>query len=121
MPANGLTSLLWFIAVLALIPLALWLWKRSPAGARFAGSASSNAAVRSVGVLALSTSQRIVTIEVGSGEGRQWLLIGVTPTNITTLHSMPAQGDAPAAAPASIGFAQLLSGLRRDKGMPGAP
>ena len=32
MPSNGLTSLLWFIAIIAVIPLALWLLKRTPMG-----------------------------------------------------------------------------------------
>jgi flagellar protein FliO/FliZ len=115
MPSQGLSSLLWFIAILALIPLALWLFKRSPAGARFGGGAGLGA-MRTVASLALSPSQRVVTIEVGQGEDRRWLVLGVTSASINTLHSMAAQGDAPATLNAAPSFAQLLTGLRRDKG-----
>ena len=120
MPGTGLTSLVWFIAVVALIPIALWLLKRSPAGARFGGGPNPGV-VRHIAALPLSPSQRIVTIEVGQGEARRWLVLGVTPNNITTLHSMEPQADAPATTTSTAmpGFAQLLAGLRRDKGPAG--
>ena len=35
-------------------------------------------------------SSRLVTVEVGQGEQRQWLVLGVTPQGITALHTMPA-------------------------------
>jgi flagellar protein FliO/FliZ len=113
--ANGLTSLLWFIAIIALIPVALWLLKRTPMG-----GAASSGPLRTVAALPLSTSQRIVTVEVGQGEARRWLVLGVTAQSITTLHTMDPQADAPAgAAPPAPGFAQLLGRLRQDKGRPG--
>ena len=115
--ASGLTSLLWFIAVIALIPLALWLLKRTPMG-----GAAAHGVLRSVAALPLSTSQRIITIEVGHGESRRWLVLGVTPHSITTLHAMEPQADLPAApgaggpnAPTAAiapAFAQLLARLR---------
>jgi flagellar protein FliO/FliZ len=112
MANQGIASLLWFIAIVALIPLVLWLVKRSPAGARWG---AGTAGMRTVASLPLSPSQRIVTVEVGQGEERRWLVLGVTASTINTLHSMAPQGDAtvPAAPPA---FASLLAGLRRDKG-----
>jgi flagellar protein FliO/FliZ len=113
MAGNGLSSLLWFVAVLVMIPVALWLFKRSPAGARFGGAAAQGGP-RSVAVLALSANQRIVTIEVGQGESRRWLVLGVTPASITTLHSMEPQAEAVPAQP-PLGFAQVLAGLRRGK------
>ena len=116
MPQNGISSLIWFIAIVALIPLALWLLKRTPAGARFSGGANAGV-MRHIAALPLSPSQRLVTVEVGSGEDRRWLVLGVTPSSITTLHSMQPQADAPAATPPPIpGFAKLLAGLRGDKG-----
>ena len=119
MPFNGLNSLLWFIAIVALIPVALWLLKRSPAGARFGGGTSAGA-MRQVAALPLSTGQRIVTVEVGQGDERRWLVLGVTPQSITTLHTMEPQAAAPAAAaPAVPVFAQLLGKLRPDTGAPG--
>ena len=119
MTGTGLTSLVWFIAVVALIPMVLWLLKRSPAGARFGGGPNPGV-VRHIAALPLSPSQRIVTIEVGQGEARRWLVLGVTPNNITTLHSMEPQADAPVATSTPMpGFAQLLAGLRRDTGPAG--
>jgi flagellar protein FliO/FliZ len=116
----GLSSLVWFIAILALIPLALWLFKRSPAGARFGGG-TGQGAMRMVSSLALAPNQRVVTVEIGQGDERRWLVLGVTASSINTLHNMAPQGDAPSAASAATpAFAQLLAGLRRDKDVDGA-
>ena len=109
---NAWSSLLWFIAIVALIPATLWFLKRTPLGG--AGGAG---VMRSIATLPLSTSQRIVTIEVGSGADRRWLVVGVTPSSITTLHSMAAQ-DVDAvpgigAHPAHPAFAQILGRFRR--------
>ena len=107
---SGLTSLLWFIAVIALIPLALWLLRRTP----LAGGAGGKAGTpRAVAVLALSAQQRLVTVEVGQGDERLWLVLGVSPQGIRTLHTMAAQADATVAPPPpNAAFAQLLSRLR---------
>jgi len=111
MTGQGFTSLLWFIAILALIPLALWLLKRTPMG-----SAASQGMLRSVAVLPLSASQRIVTVEVGQGEQRRWLVLGVTPGSITTLHSMEPQAEMPGSGSAATPvFAQLLGKWRHDR------
>ena len=115
MASNGLTSLLWFIAIIVMIPAALWLLKRTPAGARFSGAAS-NGVMRSVAALPLSANQRIVTVEVGQGDARRWLVLGVTAQSITTLHTMAPQDESPVgAAPAMPAFAQLLGKLRQAK------
>lgn len=98
------TSLLWFIAILALIPAALWLVKRTPAG-----GVAAQGPMRTVAVLSLSPSQRLVTVEVGRGEARRWLVLGVTGQQITTLHDMAPQEQPPAVAPATAPFAQLLA------------
>jgi len=113
MTSQGLSSLLWFVAILAAIPAVLWFLKRTPLG-----GAGSGQAMRSIGVLPLSTSQRIVTLEVGSGDERRWLVLGVTPTTITTLHMMAPQGPAAvdAAMPPAPPFAALLARLRRSPG-----
>jgi flagellar protein FliO/FliZ len=110
MPMN-VSSLLWFFAVVALIPLTLWLLKRTPLGA---GSQRAGTP-RMVAVLPLSTQQKLVTVEVGAGEDRLWLVLGVSPQGIRTLHTMAAQADGAAPvpqAPPSAAFAQLLSRLR---------
>jgi flagellar protein FliO/FliZ len=103
----GLSSLFWFLAVIALIPLALWFLKRSPVG-RLAGSGS----MRQVASLALSASQRIVTVEVGTGDSRCWLVLGVTPASINTLHTMRPHDEAPPMPAPGTAFAQLLSRLQ---------
>jgi flagellar protein FliO/FliZ len=105
------TRLLWFGAIVVLIPLALWLLKRTPLGA---GHASGP--LRNVAALPLSASQRVAIVEVGTGAARRWLVLGVSGQSITTLHTMEPQGDADTSAlqPAAA-FAQLLWRLRRDR------
>jgi flagellar protein FliO/FliZ len=102
---SAVTSLLWFIAILALIPAALWLLKRTPAG-----GAAMQGSMRTVAVLPLAPNQRLVTVEVGHGDARRWLVLGVTAQQITTLHEMAPQNDALASAPqAALPFAQSFS------------
>lgn len=109
----SLSSLWWFLAVIALIPLVLWLLKRTPLG----GLGSGAGAPRTVGVLPLSASQKLVTIEVGQGDERLWLVLGVTPQSIRTLHTMapqqPRPGSSAPAPVAATAFAQLLSRMRQ--------
>ncbi len=111
MPVNY-TSLLWFVAIIAAIPLALWLLKRTP----LAGGGGRAGAPRTVAVLPLSAQHKLVTVEVGQGEERLWLVLGVSPQGLRTLHTMAAQTAPvhnslpPPPPPAS--FAQLLSRLR---------
>jgi flagellar protein FliO/FliZ len=115
---NGLSSVLWFCAIVALIPVTLWFLKRTPLGG---GSAAG--VLKTVANLSLSTSQRIVTIEVGNGDERRWLVLGVTPNSITPLHTMtPDDGTTPSdPAPLHPAFAQILGRLRRPgAGGPGA-
>jgi flagellar protein FliO/FliZ len=107
---NALSSVLWFCAIVALIPLTLWFLKRTPLGG--AGGAG---VMKSIAVLPLSTSQRIVTVEIGNGDERRWLVLGVTPTAITTLHSMAPAAQSVEAAPGAqppTSFAQMLTRLR---------
>jgi flagellar protein FliO/FliZ len=117
MISTGLSSLLWFIAIIGMIPLALWLLKRTPMGGN-----ASHGLMRSIAVLPISTSQRLLAVEVGHGDERRWLVLGVTAQNITTLHSMAPQDDAvstPTHVVPPLPFAQLLARLRQDKGQPG--
>jgi len=112
--SQTITSLLWFVAILALIPAALWLLKRTPMG-----GGATHGVLRSIAALPLSASQRIVAVEVGHGEGRKWLVLGVTPHSITTLHAMDPQADLPgdsALDTAPTPFAQLLGRFRPQRG-----
>jgi flagellar protein FliO/FliZ len=110
---TGLSSVLWFCAIVALIPVTLWFLKRTPLGG--VGTAG---VMRNVATLPLSPSQRIVTIEVGTGEERRWLVLGITPASITTLHTMAAQAveAAPTSAAGEVhpAFAQILGRFRRN-------
>jgi flagellar protein FliO/FliZ len=111
MTSNGLSSLLWFIAILALIPATLWFLKRTPLG-----GAGGSGVMKSIASLPISSSQRIVTVEVGTGEERRWLVLGVTPASITMLHTMAAQAvAAPSGTSAEVhpAFAQILGRFRR--------
>ncbi|WP_077035937.1 flagellar biosynthetic protein FliO [Pelomonas sp. KK5] len=104
---NSLLPFLWFIGILCLIPLALWLLKRTPLG-----GTSHSGSMRVIAALPISPSQRILTVEVGQGEDRKWLVLGVTGQQITTLHVMPPQAEAPGAVQ-QASFAQLLGAKLR--------
>jgi flagellar protein FliO/FliZ len=100
---SALTSLLGFVAIVALIPLALWLLKRTPIG-----GGAAHGVMRTVAMLPISANQRLLTVEVGSGDDKKWLVLGVTAAGITTLHTMAPQAIEPAAGPLPP-FAQLLA------------
>lgn len=109
--SNGLMPLLSFIAILAMIPVALWLLKRTPLG-----GAGAHGVMRTVAVLPLSPSQRLLTVEVGSGEDRRWLVLGVTAQQITTLHTMAPQAEPEAGAGMPLShtpFGQMLAKLKK--------
>ncbi len=109
-------ALLWFAAIVAAIPAVLWLLKRGPMAGAGAGGPGG---VRVLGQTALSAQQRLVTVEVGQGDDRLWLVLGVTPHGIRTLHTMaPAAPAGPDAAPPppAAAFAQLLGRLRDGSG-----
>jgi flagellar protein FliO/FliZ len=109
-------GLVWFLVILIAIPVALWLLKRTPYGAAMSGIRSGAAPMRAVSTLSLGAHQRLVTVEVGQGDERRWLVLGVTPQAIHTLHDMAPQ-DEPAAQAAATptlvaSFGSLLSKAR---------
>src|SRR5262245_60947896 len=97
--------LLWFVVIIAMIPAALWLLRRTPMGTN-----ASAGVMRSIAALPIGPGQRIVTVEVGQGEERRWLVLGITAQQITTLHTMPAQ-DHPDAPPSSAAPVQDFARL----------
>ncbi|HET7526393.1 MAG TPA: flagellar biosynthetic protein FliO [Burkholderiaceae bacterium] len=101
--ASTFVSLLAFAAIVALIPLALWLLKRTPIG-----GGAAHGVMRTVAMLPISANQRLLTVEVGSGDDRKWLVIGVSNAGIQTLHTMAPQALTATATPHNP-FAQLLA------------
>ena len=105
------TPLLWFGAIVVLIPLALWLLKRTPLG-----SGAGSGPLRHVAVLPLSAAQRVAIVEVGSGPARRWLVLGVSSQSISTLHTMEPQAEMPpGTGEQGAAFSQLLSRLKRSE------
>jgi flagellar protein FliO/FliZ len=100
MNASGLLPFLWFLGIVALIPVALWLLKRTPLG-----GAAAAGVLRVVAQLPTAPNQRLLVVEVGQGDDRRWLVLGATSQSITTLHVLPPQAES--VAPTS--FAKLLS------------
>ena len=72
--------LAWFGAIVALIPLTLWLLRRSRLGATVAGGP-----VKVLSQTPLGTGQRLVIIEVNHGAHPRTLMLGVTPHQIQLL------------------------------------
>ena len=107
---SSLAPALWFLAVLALIPLALWLLKRSPVH-----GLNAQAGVRVVGSTYLGPSQRLVTVALGEGEQRRCLLLGVSGQQIQLLQEL-RPGEAPEAPPPGApAFATLLVRARQPR------
>ena len=105
------TSLLWLALVLLAIPGSLWLLKRTPLA-----QGGRPGTARTVAVLPLSASQRVVTVEVGHGEQRLWLVLGVTPQGISNLYTMAPQDDGGTPSPTPAAALQpLLQRLRGTK------
>jgi len=108
MPTGSIvSSLLWFLVILALIPAVLWLLRRTPAG-----GGAAQGLMRTVAVLPLAPNQRLVTVEVGRGDARRWLVLGVSAQGISTLHEMAPQDEAGSTPQAAAPFSLLLARLQ---------
>lgn len=106
-PVSGaLTSLaLSTLAVVAVVVFAAWLLKRV-APDRYA----RNNTLHVVAGTAVGQRERVVIVEIGT----TWLVLGVAPGNVRTLHEMPrmdapAMANAPAMSAPRPAFAQWLS------------
>ena len=96
-------------------------WPRQVSG--LPGDAAASV-LKPVAQVSLGNGQRVVTIEVNSGEQRTWLVLGVTAQQINTLHTL----EAPAVSPGVSGavrplppFAQLLRRVADRQGANAAP
>ena len=80
---QALVSVVLFVLLLALIPVALkWLQRRAAGGV-----SSAFAASKIISAVAVGPHQRVVTIEVGPEGARTWLTLGVTAQSISCLHT----------------------------------
>lgn len=84
--SGALQVLLGLLVVLAAIGVTVWLLKRFPIGQQAMGGL-----VKVVGGVALGPRERLILVEVGD----TWLLLGVAPGQINTLHTLPRPAEAP--------------------------
>lgn len=74
-------------------------------------------ALQVMNTLALGPQQRVVTVQVGQGEERICLVLGVAPGGITALHQMPLPSEDidPTSTPtnSASGFAARLAQLTK--------
>ncbi len=110
-PAQGssvVPLILTLLFVLALIPIAVWMMKRLGAG-----TTATTAGLRVVAQLQLGQRERLVIVEAGE----RWLVLGVTPSSINRVGTLP-KGELPATPAAQAPFAALLhkatQGSKRD-------
>ena len=106
MTQNAIPALV-LLAVLVGIAWAL-KWARGRVPGLVAGTGPS---LRVLSSLALGPQQRVVTVEIGDGERRIGLVLGVAPGSVQTLHTLELPPAAPSAAnpPAPGGFAARLA------------
>ena len=118
-----------FVAAMALLP---WLLRRLKQR-QSALDGTGAVAARVLTAISLGPQQRLVTVEVGTGEARTCLVLGVTAQQVTCLHVLPGPSSAaapaaPAAAaavasaaalPPSTSFSQAMA--RVQSGAAGAP
>jgi len=75
-----------------------------------AGSVSSTAGMRVVAQLPIGQRERLVVVEAGE----RWLILGVTPSTINRVGTLP-KGELPPTAAAGGSFAALLTHARRGR------
>ena len=123
--AQTLLVVVLFVTAMALLP---WLLRRLKQR-QSALSGNGAVAARVLTAISLGPQQRLVTVEVGTGEARTCLVLGVTAQQITCLHVLPAPASAqtPAAAAAvaaalapSTSFSQAMARAQTGTGTPGA-
>ncbi|MCP5228394.1 MAG: flagellar biosynthetic protein FliO [Candidatus Accumulibacter sp.] len=102
-PGVSLTTMLQTLfglaAVIGVLFLAAYLLRRLNGGRGF----GSNGPMRVVGGLMIGTRERIVLVEIGD----TWLVVGLVPGQIRTLHTLP-KGELATAGDGEKPFAQWL-------------
>lgn len=97
--------------VLALLMALAWVLKRSGLTA----SARGNTFYKILAVNAIGPKEKIALLEVGD----TWLLVGMTPGSINTLHSMPKGSlEYDPQSNAAATFAKLLERVKKPNSIP---
>ncbi|MCT9812633.1 flagellar biosynthetic protein FliO [Acidovorax sp. Be4] len=89
-----LLAVLAFVAFVASLP---WLLKRMQQ--RQAMARGGDVTTRVLSAVAVGAHQRVVTVEVGEGEHKTRLVLGVTAQQINCLHVLGSTAAAPLAVP----------------------
>ena len=85
--------------IVGILVLGAYLLRRLNGGRTFGNTGP----LRIVGGLMISPRERIVLLEVGES----WVVVGIVPGQIKTLHTMP-KGELPATSGSEAGFSQWL-------------
>jgi flagellar protein FliO/FliZ len=101
-----LQSFFALLLVLAVIVAAAWLLKRAQ---RLPGA--SSVVLRSISGIAVGPKERVVVVEIGE----TWLVLGVAPGQVRTLHTLPRQA-LPAGGAEAPRFAEWLARARGRSG-----
>lgn len=114
LPATATPSLLGFVQVLLALMLVIaailgtaWLMRRLAPG-----PLGGSARLRVVGGAMVGPKERVVVIEVRD----TWLVLGVTASSVSTLHSLPRPDDADTAPATGLPFAERLASIIKAKG-----
>ena len=94
-----LQMLLGLAAIIGILFAGAWLLRRLDGGRRFGNTGP----MKIVGGLMISARERILLVEVGES----WLVIGIVPGQIKTLHTLP-KGELPLPAAGDGAFGQWL-------------
>ncbi|MFT5590125.1 MAG: flagellar protein FliO/FliZ [Bradyrhizobium sp.] len=100
-PGNMLQVMVGLMVVLGLLVAVAWSMKKMGAGKHAAAGA-----LKIVGGVSVGNRERILVVEVAD----QWIVVGVTPTSINALSTMPKQEgvELSAAAPLAKNFSDWL-------------
>jgi flagellar protein FliO/FliZ len=101
-----LQMLLGLTLIIAILFAGAYLLRKLNGGRSF----GSSGPLRIVGGLMLSARERIVLVEVGDS----WIVVGIVPGQIKTLHTLP-KGDLPAASGGEKPFALWLKQISERK------
>lgn len=101
-----LQSFFALLLVLGVIAGAAWLLKRTQ---QLHGSANP-ALLKSISAVAVGPKERVVIVEVGD----TWLVVGVAPGQVRTLHTLPKQ-EIPESAAIAPRFADWMARARKGK------